>query len=109
VFRRTPSCANRRLLQDVLRGEWHSDAVVQSDCCDSLTAIKSQHNYTDTYEEAVAAAFDAGLSLCFGCDPFLDHGVCVCVREREQRQSEHASSSKKPRLTDRQTVDRETD
>lgn len=35
----------------VLRDEWKSDSIVQSDCCDSLTSIKSQHNYTDTYEE----------------------------------------------------------
>jgi beta-glucosidase len=74
AFDGVPSCANKRLLQDVLRGEWASDAVVQSDCCDSLTSIKSQHGYVDTYEEAVAAAFDGGLSLCFGCDPHLDHG-----------------------------------
>ena len=47
---------------------------MQSDCCDSLTAIKSKHNYTETYEQAVAVAFEAGLQLCFGCDPFLDHG-----------------------------------
>ena len=47
---------------------------MQSDCCDSLTSIKSQHNYTETYEQAVAAGFKAGLSLCFGCDPNIDKG-----------------------------------
>ena len=73
-FDGVPSCANSRLLNTVLRDEWHSDAVVQSDCCDSLTSIKSQHNYTETYEQAVAAGFKAGLSLCFGCDPNIDKG-----------------------------------
>ena len=29
-FDGVPSCANKRLLGDVLRGEWRSDAVVQS-------------------------------------------------------------------------------
>ena len=87
-FDGTPSCANKRLLQTVLRNEWHSDAVVQSDCCDSLTSIKCQHNFTATYEQAIAAGFDAGLSLCFGCDPNLDHGApfpskCVGIRARE--------------------------
>jgi beta-glucosidase-like glycosyl hydrolase len=86
----------------VLRGEWHSDAVVQSDCCDSLTAIKSQHNYTDTYEEAVAAAFDAGLSLCFGCDPFLDHGE----RERETESREQRESRERERERERESRDR---
>lgn len=64
-FDGVPSCANKRLLQDIVRGEWGSSAVIQSDCCDSVTAIKSEHNYTDTFEEAVAAAFNAGLQMCF--------------------------------------------
>ena len=66
-FDGVPSCANKRLLKEIVRDEWHSNAVVQSDCCDSVTAIKSEHNYTATYEEAVAAAFNAGLQMCFGC------------------------------------------
>ena len=73
-FDGTPSCANQRLLGTELRGKWGADSVVQSDCCDSITSIKSLHNFTDTFPQAVAAAFDAGAQLCFGCDPFLDHG-----------------------------------
>jgi hypothetical protein len=73
-FQGIPSCANKQMLHDILRGEWQSDSVVQSDCCDSVTSIKSKHNFTATYEEAVAAAFEGGTQLCFGCDPFLDHG-----------------------------------
>jgi beta-glucosidase-like glycosyl hydrolase len=72
-FDGVPSCANKRLLGDILRDEWGSDAVVQSDCCDSLTSIKSSHNYTSTFEQAVAAGVDAGLQLCFGCDPNTGH------------------------------------
>ena len=71
-FDGVPSCASKRLLTDVLKHEWASDAVVQSDCCDSLTSIKTVHNYTETYPQAVAAAFNAGLDLCFGCDRHLD-------------------------------------
>lgn len=90
-FDGTPSCANKRLLQKVLRDDWRSDAVIQSDCCDSLTSIKSQHNYTATYEEAIAAGFDAGLSLCFGCDPNIDHGKPICARPGQQTFSQKLS------------------
>ena len=31
---------------------WGFDSVVQSDCCDSVTSIKSKHNYTETFEGA---------------------------------------------------------
>ena len=32
-----PSCANEYLLQTVLREQFQSPAVVQSDCCDSVS------------------------------------------------------------------------
>ena len=94
-FDGTPSCANKRLLQKVLRDDWRSDAVVQSDCCDSLTSIKSQHSYTATYEEAIAAGFDAGLSLCFGCDPNIDHGTPT-ISNRPCHSSKSWSNQKLP-------------
>lgn len=42
-------------------------SLVQSDCCDSISSIFSQHHYTATEAEAVAAAFEAGTQLCFAC------------------------------------------
>lgn len=67
AFDGIPSCANKRLLQDILRKEWGSECLVQSDCCDSISSIFSQHHYTNTEAEAVAAAFEAGTQLCFAC------------------------------------------
>jgi beta-glucosidase-like glycosyl hydrolase len=67
AFDGVPSCANKRLLQDILRKEWGSGCLVQSDCCDSISSIFSQHHYAKTEEAAVAAAFDAGTQLCFAC------------------------------------------
>eukprot|EP01043_Picozoa_sp_COSAG02_P059828 COSAG02_NODE_7694_length_2889_cov_19.079570_1_plen_409_part_10 len=67
AFDGIPSCANKRLLQDILRKEWGSECLVQSDCCDSISSIFSQHHYTATEAEAVAAAFEAGTQLCFAC------------------------------------------
>ena len=39
-----------------------------------LTLRPCAWSVTCVHAEAVAAAFNAGLELCFGCDPFLDHG-----------------------------------
>jgi hypothetical protein len=64
-----PLSANKRLLQDILRKEWGSQCLVQSDCCDSISSIFSQHHYVKTEAAAVAAAFDAGTQLCFACGP----------------------------------------
>lgn len=66
-FDGVPSCANKRLLQDILRMEWGSQCLIQSDCCDSISSIFSQHHYVSSEAAAVAAAFDAGTQLCFAC------------------------------------------
>lgn len=67
AFDGIPSCANSRLLRDILRGEWGSDALVQSDCCDSISSIWNQHHYAPTLADAVAMATNAGTQLCFAC------------------------------------------
>eukprot|EP00930_Biecheleria_cincta_P027638 TRINITY_DN19382_c0_g1_i1.p1 TRINITY_DN19382_c0_g1~~TRINITY_DN19382_c0_g1_i1.p1 ORF type:complete len:494 (+),score=46.31 TRINITY_DN19382_c0_g1_i1:133-1482(+) len=66
-FNGVPSCANSRLLKDILRGEFGSTALVQSDCCDSISSIWNKHHYTESLEGAVAAATQAGTDLCFAC------------------------------------------
>lgn len=38
-----PSCANEYLLQTVLREQFQSPAVVQSDCCDSVSVHHRSH------------------------------------------------------------------
>eukprot|EP01044_Picomonas_judraskeda_P013239 COSAG03_NODE_1978_length_3268_cov_5.872831_4_plen_542_part_01 len=73
-FNGTPSCASTQLLQTELRDAMHSDACVVSDCCDSITSIKSQHHMTKTYSESIALAVKAGAQLCFGCDPLSAGG-----------------------------------
>eukprot|EP01047_Picozoa_sp_COSAG01_P051376 COSAG01_NODE_5296_length_4352_cov_4.733365_3_plen_408_part_00 len=66
-FDGTPSCASKRLLHDILRDEWGSEALVQSDCCNSISTIWSQHHFEHTEEDAVVAAFAAGTQICFAC------------------------------------------
>lgn len=67
AFDGVPSCANHRLLQDLLRDTMHSEALVQSDCCNSISSIVSPQHYVETLPEAVAAATNAGTQLCFAC------------------------------------------
>ena len=63
-----PACANRPLFA-LLRGAWASDAVVQTDCCDSLSTAVDQLHYYGTLEDAVADAMHAGLQGLFTTDP----------------------------------------
>jgi len=57
-----PSCANKRLLTDILRVAWNFTGYVVSDD-DALEHIVNSHHYLPTYVEAAAAAVDAGCNL----------------------------------------------
>ena len=63
-----PTCADPWLLNDVLREHWgwtNEEQWVTSDC-DSIQNIYTPHHYTDTREEAVAAALKAGTDIDCG-------------------------------------------
>jgi beta-glucosidase len=80
-----PACANETLLKDDLRGAWHFQGHVVSDCgavADIHTA--SAHHYVATPEQAVAAAVKAGTDVfCeFGGSPTANPATTVrAVRE----------------------------
>ncbi|KAJ3681347.1 hypothetical protein LUZ60_015836 [Juncus effusus] len=63
-----PTCADPNLLKGTIRGEWHLDGYIASDC-DSVGVFYNTQHYTRTPEDAVAAALKAGLDL--DCGPFL--------------------------------------
>lgn len=67
-----PSCGSQWLLSDMLRDAWGSDALIQSDCCDSIRTMNNPfhvqwrgHNIT-TDKEALALAVESGLQVYFG-------------------------------------------
>lgn len=63
-----PSCADPYLLQTILREHWGwsgPDNWITSDC-DAVDDVFNQHNFTDTAEEAAAAALSAGTDLNCG-------------------------------------------
>ena len=55
-----PACANDLLLKEHLRGAWHFDGYVVSDC-DAVKDIADNHKYAPDQATAVAAAMKAGV------------------------------------------------
>ena len=73
-----PACANEYLLEDVLRGQWGFDddyQFVVSDC-GAVDDIYWYHNFTDSVEDAVAVAMNAGTDLDCG-DSYLKIGEAL--------------------------------
>ena len=57
-----PCCANTRLLDDILRGEWGFNGYVVSDC-GAIEDIYLRHKFVKTPEEASAMAVKRGTDL----------------------------------------------
>jgi len=57
-----PSCANEKLLTDILRHEWKFKGYVVSDA-GALEHIVNDHHYVPTYLDAAVAALKAGCNL----------------------------------------------
>jgi beta-glucosidase len=60
-----PCCANKKLLSDILRGEWSFDGYIVSDC-GAITDIWKGHHFVKTEAEASALAVKAGTDLTCG-------------------------------------------
>ncbi|MGD2067469.1 MAG: glycoside hydrolase family 3 C-terminal domain-containing protein [Gemmatimonadota bacterium] len=60
-----PACASRRLLRDILRGEWGFDGYVVSDCW-AITDIYDGHDVAEDEVEAAARSLRAGTDLACG-------------------------------------------
>jgi beta-glucosidase-like glycosyl hydrolase len=63
-----PTCADPDLLKGTIRGNWHLNGYIVSDC-DSVGVLYDTQHYTSTPEAAAAATIKAGLDL--DCGPFL--------------------------------------
>lgn len=63
-----PACANRPLFS-LLREQWNSSAIVQTDCCDSLSTAVNALKYYATLEDAVVDSMHAGLQGLFTTNP----------------------------------------
>ncbi|XP_030509516.2 putative beta-D-xylosidase [Cannabis sativa] len=63
-----PTCADPNLLKGTIRGQWHLNGYIVSDC-DSVGVLYDSQHYTKTPEEAAAVTIKSGLDL--DCGPFL--------------------------------------
>ncbi|XAR57021.1 Xylan 1,4-beta-xylosidase, partial [Bertholletia excelsa] len=72
-----PTCADPNLLRNTIRGQWHLNGYIVSDC-DSVGVLYDTQHYTLTPEDAVAATIKAGLDL--DCGPFLAIHTAAAVR-----------------------------
>lgn len=62
-----PACANADLLQKTLRGQWGFNGFVVSDCGAVFDIYHpANHGYSQSPEEGVKAAFEAGMDLICG-------------------------------------------
>ncbi|KAF8387799.1 hypothetical protein HHK36_026456 [Tetracentron sinense] len=73
-----PTCADPNLLRNTIRGEWHLNGYIVSDC-DSVGVFYENQHYTSTPEEAAADAIKAGLDL--DCGPFLAVHTAEAIRK----------------------------
>ncbi len=76
-----PSCANRWLLQNVLRESWgwsDPENWITSDCA-AITNIVDNHNYTKSDAGAAAVALNAGTDL--GCEGTIYNSLTQSVAQ----------------------------
>ncbi|KAF4043595.1 Fibronectin type III-like domain [Phytophthora infestans] len=63
-----PSCADKGLLTDLVRGQWKFDGYIASDC-EAVADVIDHHHYTQSPEQTCATTLDAGMDL--NCGEFL--------------------------------------
>ena len=66
-----PCIGNKKLLTDILRGEWGYEGNIVSDC-NGIRDLYEGHKYVANVQEAIALAINAGLDIECG-DCFRDH------------------------------------
>ncbi|TYI66975.1 hypothetical protein E1A91_D09G264900v1 [Gossypium mustelinum] len=72
-----PTCADPDLLKGTIRGQWHLNGYIVSDC-DSVGVMYDTQHFTVTPEESAAATIKAGLDL--DCGPFLAIYTDLAIR-----------------------------
>ncbi|OWZ19595.1 Xylosidase [Phytophthora megakarya] len=63
-----PSCADKELLTNVVRGQWKFDGYITSDC-EAVADVIYRHHFTQSPEQTCASTLDAGMDL--NCGEFL--------------------------------------
>ncbi|XP_076933812.1 beta-xylosidase/alpha-L-arabinofuranosidase 1-like [Bidens hawaiensis] len=79
-----PTCADKELLEDTVRGEWKLNGYISSDC-DSLHVMFRDQRWAKTPEEVTADALNAGLDL--NCGDSLKRYTALAVKRGLVKQS----------------------
>ncbi|KAF5771941.1 putative glycosidase [Helianthus annuus] len=79
-----PTCGDKELLLDTVRGEWKLNGYISSDC-DSVEVMFRNQKYAKTPEEATADALNAGLDL--NCGDSLKNFSASAVKKGLVKQS----------------------
>ncbi len=66
-----PCIGNKKLLTDILRGEWGYEGNIVSDC-NGIRDLFEGHKYVSNVQEAIALALNSGMDIECG-DCFRDH------------------------------------
>jgi len=79
-----PTCADPKLLNGVIRGEWGFNGYIASDC-DSADVLYNTQHWTSTPERAVADVMKAGLDI--NCGTFLGDHAEAAVKVGKLKES----------------------
>jgi len=71
-----PSCANKGLLNDLIRDKWGFDGYVTSDC-GAVGNVQNQHNYTHNSKDTITAVLAAGMDT--DCGGFMGSASMAAV------------------------------
>lgn len=71
-----PSCANKGLLNDLIRDKWGFDGYVTSDC-GAVGNVQNQHNYTSNPKDTITAVLGAGMDT--DCGGFMGSKAMMSV------------------------------
>lgn len=96
-----PSCASPLLLDTMLRQKWRSDAIVQSDCCDSVRTMVNEVSPATgrpvaNLTESLGLAINSGLGAYFGyyVGPFKDAMFDLLSPQPKYANGESVSAAK---------------
>lgn len=73
-----PSCADKGLLTDLVRGQWKFDGYITSDC-EAVADVIYRHHYTQSPERTCFTTLDAGMDL--NCGKFLSQHLPMALEQ----------------------------
>jgi len=77
-----PSCANKGILNDLARDQWHFDGYITSDCA-AVADVQEHHHYTSNQTDTVMATLDAGMDS--DCGVYMSASVMSRLMQQDRK------------------------